>query len=109
VPFSIKPHIRVQGEPAPLTVRLIVDGQKVGERRIEKPEADRWAVPHFYHTFTTGGWHSGYIEIPEDALASDNRRYFAFEVLDRVKVLAVNGAPSQVPRLDELFFLKTAL
>jgi len=39
----------------------------------------------------------------------DNRRFFAVQVLDTVKILAVNGAPSRVPRLDELFFLRLAL
>jgi hypothetical protein len=66
-------------------------------------------VPRFYHTFMTGGWHSGYIEVDDENLTLDNRRYFAVEVLDKFKVLAINGAPSQVERLDELFFLKKAL
>jgi von Willebrand factor type A domain/Aerotolerance regulator N-terminal len=39
----------------------------------------------------------------------DGRRYFALEVLESVKVLAVNGAPSQVPLQDELFFLRFGL
>jgi hypothetical protein len=110
VPFSLRPHVRVQGDRFPsANVQLYVDGQKVGERRVEKLQSGRWAVPRFYHTFTTGGWHSGYVEVQDDTFPADNRRYFAFEVLDSIKVLAVNGAPSQVPRLDELFFLKTAL
>jgi hypothetical protein len=110
VPFAIRPHLAVQGDqPGACKVSLFVDGQKVGERQVEKGRSGRWAIPRFYHTFTTGGWHSGYVEVQDDALPADNRRYFAFEVLDSVKVLAVNGAPSQVPRLDELFFLKAAL
>ena len=42
-------------------------------------------------------------------IANDDRRHFAFEVVQHVRVLAVNGAPSAVGRLDELYFLKTAL
>jgi Aerotolerance regulator N-terminal/von Willebrand factor type A domain len=110
VPFSIHPHVRLQGERAsPVMVRLLIDNQKIAERPLEKLQSGRWAVPRFTHTFTNGGWHSGYVEVDDDTLAADNRRYFAFEVLDSIKLLAVNGAPSQVPRLDELFFLKTAL
>jgi hypothetical protein len=110
VPFAIRPHVAVKGEQAgPRTVSLVIDGQKVGERRVERNRAGRWVMPRFDHTFTTGGWHSGYVEVGDDALPQDNRRYFAFEVLDSVKVLAVDGAPSQVPRLDELFFLRAAL
>jgi uncharacterized membrane protein len=110
VPFAIRPHLAIQGQvDGQRVVSLHVDGQKVGERRLEKAQGGHWAVPRFYHTFTTGGWHSGHVEVQDDKLPLDNRRYFAFEVLDSVKVLAVDGAPSQVPRLDELFFLKAAL
>lgn len=110
VPFTIRPHISSQGDLGrACDVKLYVDGKKVSERRLEKLQDGRWAVPRFYHTFTTSGWHSGHVEVEDDTLTLDNRRYFAFEVLESVKVLAVNGAPSQVPRLDELFFLKTAL
>jgi hypothetical protein len=110
VPFLIRAHVAGIGEPARGSeVRLVVDGQKVSERHLDKLPNGRWAVPRFHHTFATGGWHSGYVEVDDENLTLDNRRYFAIEVLDGVKVLAVNGAPSQVARLDELFFLRTAL
>jgi len=110
VPFSLRPHVAGQGEQArSCEIRLYVDGQKVAERHLEKLQDGRWAVPRFTHTFATGGWHSGYVEVQDENLTLDDRRYFAFEVLDSVRLLAINGAPSQVPRLDELFFLKTAL
>lgn len=110
VPFSLRPYLSIQGDRIrSCDVRMYIDGNKVSERTVEKLSNGRWAAPRFYHTFQTGGWHSGYIEVQDQTLPQDNRRYFAFEVLDSVKVLAVNGAPSQVPRLDELFFLKLAL
>lgn len=110
VPFLIRPHVRNQSETVKsCAVRLFVDGKKVGEQQIEKLQAGRWTVPRFYHTFDTGGWHNGYVEIDDPVLAADNRRHFTFKVVDSVRVLAVNGAPSSVHRLDELFFLKTAL
>jgi hypothetical protein len=110
VPFSIRTHLTSQGEQTrPTSVRLYVDGEKVSERPLEKLQDGRWAAPGFHHTFLRGGWHHGYVEVDDDGLALDNRRYFAFEVLDSVKVLAVDGAPSDVPRLDELFFLNAAL
>lgn len=110
VPFVIRPHVRNQSETVKSSaVRLYVDGKKVGEQQIEKLQAGRWVVPRFYHTFDSGGWHNGYVEVGDPVLAADNRRYFTFRVVDSVKVLAVDGAPSSVQRLDELFFLKTAL
>lgn len=110
VPFTIRPHLTVQGGNASAcAVKLVVDGRQVGERRVDKLQNGRWAVPRFDHTFAAGGWHTGYVEVADATLPEDNRRYFAFEVHDSVRVLAVDGAPSQVARLDELFFLKLAL
>ena len=110
VPFSIKPHLRNQSDDlAEGEVELFIDDKKVGQQRIDALAGGRWSTPTFYHTFDQGGWHSGYVQVADETLATDNRRYFAFEVLDSVQVLAVNGAASGVQRLDELFFLKAAL
>jgi len=116
IPFSIRLHIRNEGRGAAAAdVALFIDDKKVGEKRLEEVQAGRWTVPRFHHAFSTGGWHAGYVEVvsdgerARDGLAVDNRRYFAFEVLESVSVLAVNGSPSNVTRLDELFFLRAAL
>ncbi|MDR3635180.1 MAG: BatA domain-containing protein [Isosphaeraceae bacterium] len=110
VPFSIRPHLVLQGEgTAARTVRLVVDGKPVAERPLKKLQNGRWSVPRFDYTFASGGWHTGYVEVSDPTLPQDNRRYFALEALDSVRVLAVDGAPSQVARLDELFFLRLAL
>jgi hypothetical protein len=110
VPFAIRPHIRNSGDqPRSSEVKLWIDGKLVAQRPLDALAGGRWAVPRLYHAFDSGGWHEGYVEIDDGSLAADDRRYFAFEVVDSVKVLAVNGAPSEVARLDELFFLKTAL
>jgi hypothetical protein len=110
VPFAIRPLLNAVGEDdKPIEVSLFVDGEKVGQQKVEKLGNGRWAIPRFYHSFASPGWHHGYVEVQDQTLAADNRRFFALQVLDQVKVLAVNGAPSQVPRLDELFFLRLAL
>jgi hypothetical protein len=111
VPFAVRAAVRNDGPlPRTLTARLFVDGGKdpVGERRIEVGP-NRWQIVRFHYTFGQGGWHSGKIAIDADALAADDTRYFAFDVQQSIRLLAVNGAPSAVPREDELFFLRTAL
>jgi hypothetical protein len=72
----------------------------------------KWAAPRFYHAFRSGGWHAGFVEVEDEVLPADNRRHFAIEVPETtqtVSVLAVNGSPSRVAALDELFFLRVAL
>jgi hypothetical protein len=116
IPFSVRPHVLNSGsDVVSVDVSLFVDGEKVGEKHVEGLQGGRWSVPRFHHTFASGGWHSGYVELApakatdRDGLAVDNRRYFAFEVLESVHVLAVNGSPSNVRAQDELFFLRAAL
>jgi hypothetical protein len=112
VPFAVRPLLALTGDAGAATVRLYVDGAKVGEQRAERLPGGRWAAPRFHHTFAAGGWHAGHVEVDDDSLPADNRRYFAIEVpqtTQTVPVLAVNGAPSAVAHEDELFFLRLAL
>jgi hypothetical protein len=117
VPFSIRPLVVSQGDTGPSSVvRLYIynskgEAEKVGERRLEKRQQGGWEAPRFYHTFPTGGWHSGYVEVEDNYLPQDNRRYFALQVLDGVEVLAINGVSTQVPDInrDPVFFLRAAL
>jgi hypothetical protein len=110
VPFTIRPLVAISGDDGrDVNVRLHIDGVKVGEQRLERQPNGRWAMPRFTHIFEQGGWHSGSVEVDDTVLPLDNARSFALEVLSSVKLLAVNGAPSSVPRLDELFFLRLAL
>ncbi len=111
VPFAIRAALRNDGPtPRSVTARLYMDGDKdpVGERKVNI-DANRWQIVRFHHSFTKGGWHAGRVAIEPDNLAADNARYFAFEVQDAIRVLAVDGAPSSLPRSDELFFFRTAL
>ena len=46
VPFAIRPHIVSQGEvPPACAASLYIDGKRVGERRLDRLEDGRWAVP----------------------------------------------------------------
>jgi len=123
IPFSIRPHIRNDGaSPRSCTISLHVRAdadaddadeegyRKVAEQVVNDPlEPGRWSVFTLHHIFHSGGWQSGYVAVEDERLTADNRRYFCFEVLDAVNVIAVNGAPSSIRRNDELFFLQAAL
>ncbi|MEI7436624.1 MAG: BatA domain-containing protein [bacterium] len=110
LPYAIRPLIRCAGAaPGGIEVSLFVDGEKVTQRRLMPDVRSGTLAPVFLHTFTTPGWHSGWVELSPDNLDADNRRWFAFEVRAALPVLAVNGAPSAVRRLDELFYMRAAL
>ena len=113
VPFAVRPLLALGNDDGKdVNVRLYLDGARVGEQKVERLPGGKWAAPRFYHTFQAGGWHGGHVEIDDDALPADNKRYFAVEVPETTEttpILAVNGAPSNVPHQDELFFLRIAL
>ena len=114
VPFTFRAlltnHGRAAGEA---TVRLVMEGETRSETTVDLP-ADRGKIVRFTHRFADAGSFAGRVEIEAsdgigDAIPGDNRRHFAVRVEDRVRLLAVSGAPSTIARQDELFFFRTAL
>ncbi len=60
--------------------------------------------------FDAPGVYTGWVEIEaDDVLALDNRRYFAIEVPERIRVGLVREEEAALPTLDEAFFLTPAL
>ena len=112
MPFTLQPQLLMgKDDTMDATVKLVIDGAKVGEQKVEM-RGNKWESPRFYHTFSHPGWHGGHVEIDDESLAADNKRFFALEVPEQtqtVPILAVNGAPSSVAHQDELFFLRFAL
>ncbi|MFO0880375.1 MAG: BatA domain-containing protein [Gemmataceae bacterium] len=113
VPFALRPLLALGREDdQEVAVRLLIDGARVGEQKVERLPGGRWAAPRFYHAFSADGWHGGQIELDDERLPIDNKRFFALEVpaqAQTVPLLVVNGAPSSVPHQDELYFLRLAL
>ncbi len=63
----------------------------------------------FRAEFKDAGWHYVAIRYVDDALGVDNTRRFAFEVRDRIRVLAVDGNGARKPEDSAVFFLARAL
>jgi hypothetical protein len=112
VPFTFRALVQNHGQSLrSAEARLVIAGQVVGSRTLDLPPG-RERIIRFTHRFTEPGWASGAIELVPagpDAVAADNRRCFAVHVADHIRVLAINGAPSQVASGDELFFFRLAL
>jgi hypothetical protein len=86
---------------------------KVGARTVARGfvdlPANGTAAKVFHHTFPKGELHDVTVELDEDALPVDDRRYARVEVRREVRVLLVDGDPRTVRHEDELFYLETAL
>jgi len=113
VPFAFRAALTNHGTaPTTAAVSLVVNDQTTSRKEIQMP-AGRARIVRFTHRFAKPGWRRGRIEIVPsegaDALVVDNRRHFAVFVEDRLRVLAVNGAPSEIAARDELFFFRLAL
>ena len=115
VPFTFRALVTNHGDrPSRRRLNLVVDDEVVGHNEVDLPPGQSRAV-RFVHRFTDAGWRRGRIELepaaegPGDPLPVDDSRYFALRVEQTVRILAVNGAPSQIAANDELFFFRLAL
>ncbi len=87
---------------------LLFDGENAADARVSLASgAETTAV--FKHTFAHTGAFNGEVRLEPDELGADNSRYFTVDVRDRLPVLLVNGDPSQVPYLNETFYVDLAL
>ncbi len=115
VPFTFRTLLTNHGPASrTATVSLTVDDEAVGRQEVELP-AGRSRIVRFTHRFTKPGWHAGRVAVgggegaEAESLTADDRRFFAVHVEDRLRLLAINGAPSHVAAQDELFFFRLAL
>lgn len=93
---------RIEGLP----ISIWVNGKKHGEGRIDLPPNEvvekEFLLPYASPL-------DGYIEIGDDALATDNRRYFTYNPGQKINVLVVDGDPRTVAYQSESFYLERAL
>ncbi|MFH1733044.1 MAG: BatA domain-containing protein [Planctomycetota bacterium] len=89
-------------------VELTIDGERRGLRLLSAHQVEEISLTTTVTRRSTEHW--GRVAVTgKDHLPVDNRRYFTFRSSPPLKVVLVNGAPSEVARRDELTFLRTAL
>jgi hypothetical protein len=81
-----------------LSVRVMLNGKAAAIDNTDLPANDRQALSLSF-TPTEAGWQSGYIEIDDNPVDFDNRRYFSLYVPEAEKVLVVEGQPSRNVRI----------
>jgi uncharacterized membrane protein len=91
-----------------LPVQLFIDENLVGTTQIDIEPNDIMDAL-FQVRFKTEEMHTGYAELPDDALQVDNKRYFLLQSLKSIKVHCVNGEPARRDYESETFFLEMAL
>lgn len=93
-----------------LQVRLFIDGNIIDTVELDI-EPDDFANAVFKVEFEDEATHTGWVELPEDALGADNKWYFTLQSLQSIKVHAVHDKSRTSGRYQtvETFFLKKAL
>jgi len=110
VPLTLQVRVRNFGaRPAQGKALLYLDGKKSAERALKvNPRAE--TELSFGVTFKTAGTHTGWVGIEvNDILPLDNRRFFAIDIPQRIRVAVVREKEGPVPQLDDAFFIVPAL
>jgi hypothetical protein len=89
-------------------VSLFIEGQKVAEQAATVNAGGAQTLT-FRHVFDRMGDFGGYVAVEPDELPADNRRYFTVQVVEKLPVLVIDGAPSAIAYRDGAFFLRLAL
>lgn len=92
-----------------LPVRLFIDGNMIHTIHLDI-EPDDLADALFRVNFQDEATHTGWVELPEDALEVDNKRYFTLQSLRSIKVHAIRDKPRTQNNYQtiETFFMKMA-
>lgn len=100
-PFQITARIANYGsQPArSLLVGLYLDGKRVSQTDVDI-ERDGKAAVRFAPTVQQAGIHSGFLELTDDDLMVDNRRFFAFRIPERINVLLIGEHPGDTHHLN---------
>ncbi len=69
---------------------LFIDGNRVGQTDLQVPAGKEGKV-RFTRSVSRTGFHSGRIELSDDGLMEDNRRYFSLHIPDRFNLLIIEG------------------
>lgn len=110
VPLLLNVRVKNLGEhPKEGKAILYVDRQRYAERAIRVGPAAEVATA-FSIVFNSPGPHAGWVDLDiNDILRFDNRRYFALDVPQRLRVGVVRDKPGAMPFLDESYFILPAL
>src|SRR3989339_1680670 len=91
-----------------LLVQVFLDQAKVAQGFFNI-DANASETKEFYFSVEKGKGHTGWVEISEDRLNTDNKRYFAINTSNKLDVLLIDGDPKTNIYESETFYLEKAL
>ncbi len=89
-------------------VSLILDGVETEQVEVSLEEASE-SVVRLPAVFAAAGTHQGEIRVASDEFAVDNSYYFTVDVTPKIRVLLVNGEPSENWYEDEAHWMSLAV
>ncbi len=107
--FDVTCRVTPGFEAAGARIDLMVDGEVVNSGLLDDSGEGRELHERLQVTLEPGPHRCEAVARVDDDLPADDRRALVVEVEPPVEVLLVDGAPSQVPQEDELFYLERAL
>ncbi|HLE87504.1 MAG TPA: BatA domain-containing protein, partial [Candidatus Brocadiaceae bacterium] len=121
----IEPQINVSERSAESTIKVVVSNftptrvknllaqvfldQKKVAQGFFNIEANASETKEFYFSLEKGKGHTGWVEISEDNLSVDNKRYFAINTSNKLDALLIDGDPKTNIYESETFYLEKAL
>jgi len=94
-PFELTATIKNYGKNKQdeIIASLFVNGNRVSQSNVTI-DGEKEATVRFTHTLSSGGYHSGIVELSDDKFPSDNRFYFSFQIPEIFNVLIIDGDES---------------
>jgi hypothetical protein len=89
-------------------IELLIDGYPTAVKLTDLSAGSETTVD-FQHSFRAAGEHTAEIRLPSDELTIDDQRWVSIPVVDRMKVLIVNGRPGGRPAESAALYVRTAL
>ncbi|MCJ7496764.1 MAG: VWA domain-containing protein, partial [candidate division Zixibacteria bacterium] len=91
-PFEVKGVVvNYSQKPAQnLLLSLYLDGKRVSQTGVDLKEREEREIS-FMQSVKESGVHSGYLEVSDDNLLADNRRFFTFNLPEKIEVLLVES------------------
>ena len=91
-----------------LLAQVFLDQAKVAQGFFNI-DANASETKEFYFSVEKGKGHTGWVEISEDRLNTDNKRYFAINTSNKLDALLIDGDPKTNIYESETFYLEKAL